>query len=453
VRRLLRLFFLVVLPASLFASCSHGGGSGPPSTIDADCICHDAPAGTYCALPGSVTYCCGGETTTAPGGKGAAPSLGWVTVPDDYCVHYFAHVTEARQLRFAPGGELFVAAPSTPTAGGAVGGPGAVVVFFDDDHDGYADGDSLPHNDGTSQNLTVFTYVTSVQGLMFTPGWFYFQNGTQIMKVPYAKGQRAIAGNAESVVDVSAANGMYVSDDHWPKTLDMADDGTIYLGNGGDQAQDCDPDVFPRPFTGGILKIDGTPGGSPVARGFRNAIAIRCERGKGLCFSTELALDGSECSGGREKLVPIRQGDDWGFPCCATANTPYELVSGSPNCADVAQETVSFVVGDTPFNFDFETGVWPAPYTHDIFVTLHGAVGSWIGARIVAIPTQSNGMPVPSSDLGTSSFVDFAKGWDDGAQDHGRPAAIAFSSDGRAFIADDVVGNIFWVAPKTLKTP
>jgi glucose/arabinose dehydrogenase len=453
VRHLFRLVLFGALPASFFASCSHGGGSSPPPTIDANCECNDPVPGTFCSLAGSTSYCCGGETKTVPGGMSAAASLAWLTLPDGFCAHYYAHVTEARQLRFAPGGELFVAAPSTPTAGGAEGGPGAVVVLFDDNHDGYADGDALQHADGSPQNLTVFTSVASVQGLMFTPGSFYFQNGTEIMKVAYATGQRTLSGTPESVVDVSLANGMYVSDDHWPKTLDVADDGTIYLGNGGDQEQLCNPSVFPRPFTGGVLKIDGTPGGTPVARGFRNAIAIRCERGKGLCFSTELALDGSECAGGREKLVPIRQGDDWGFPCCATANTPYGSVSGSPNCSEVAQETVSFVVGETPFNFDFEPGTWPTAYKNDILVTLHGAVGSWIGARIVAIPTQANGMPVPSSDLGSSTFTNFATGWDDGMQDHGRPAAIAFSSDGRAYIADDVLGNIFWVAPRTLKTP
>ena len=171
---------------------------------------------TFCDLPGSVLFGSGGSVTIVAGGVNA-PSLSWLKLPSGFCAHYFAHADEVRQLRVAPGGELFVAAPSTPTAGGASGGPGAVVVFFDDNHDGYADGDSLPHSDGSAQNLTLFTSVASVQGLMFTPGFFYFQNGTQIMKVAYTTGQRGLKGTAESVVDVSMANGMYVSSDHWPK--------------------------------------------------------------------------------------------------------------------------------------------------------------------------------------------------------------------------------------------
>ena len=72
---------------------------------------------------------------------------------------------------------------------------------------------------------------------------------------------------------------------HWPKPLDVADDGTIYVGNGGDQAEPCDP---AHPFHGGILELDGSPGGSPVAKGFRNPIAVRCPRGHNLCFAIEL---------------------------------------------------------------------------------------------------------------------------------------------------------------------
>jgi glucose/arabinose dehydrogenase len=414
---------------------------------------------TFCDLPGSVLFGAQGPTTVVAGGEDA-PSLSWLTLPSGFCAHYFAHVDTVRQLRFAPGGELFVASPSTPTAGGAPQGLGAIVVLFDDNHDGYADGDVLPHSDGSPQNLTLFqSGLTSTQGIMFAPGLFYYQDstngesppgGTAIKRIPYKTGQRAASGTPELVANIT----IYESTVHWPKTLDVADDGTIFVGNGGDQEQVCNASVFPRPFTGGILKIGGAGdplGGTPVAKGFRNAIAVRCQHGHDLCFSTELALDGSGGEGGREKVVPIRQGDDWGFPCCATTGVPYGDISGTPNCSSVATEPVSFVIGDTPFGLDFETGVWPAPFTNNIMVTLHGAVGSWIGARVVAIPIQSNGMPVTSSDLGTSTLVDLATGWDDGALDHGRPAAIAFSSDGRAFIGNDVDGDIFWIAPASLK--
>jgi glucose/arabinose dehydrogenase len=473
---------LLAVPVVVFASCSNGGsvvagkdgGDGGASdgsavdravTRDVDIIEVAPPptdgsvSATYCNMPGSFIYTADGISVVT-GGKSDAPSLAWLSLPAGFCAHYFAHVGTARQVRVAPGGELFVASPSSPTAGGAPIGLGAIVVLADDNHDGYADGDSLPHTDGSTQSLPLFlSGLPSTQGIAFAPGFFYYQDlssgealpgGTAIKRIPYKSGQRTAKGTPEKIADIS----IYTSSVHWPKTLDIADDGTIYVGNGGDQAEECNSAVFPRPFAGGVLKIGGgnPVGGTPVTSGFRNPISVRCQHGHNLCFTTELALDGSGGAGGREKVVPIRQGDDWGFPCCATANVPYDDVGGSPNCGSVAKEPVSFVIGDTPFGIDFETGVWPAPYKNNIFVTLHGAVGSWIGARVVAIPTDSNGMPVPSSDLGSSSFNDFAIGWDNGMLAEGRPAAIAFSSDGRAFVANDVDGDIFWIAPVGLKT-
>ena len=327
---------------------------------------------------------------------------------------------------------------------GAPAGLGAVVVLFDDNGDGFADGDILAHADGSPQKLTVFTQVASTQGLMFASGSFYYQDGIHIMKVPYTSGQRAIMGTPKSVVDVT----IYEDGTHWPKTLDIADDGTIYVANGGDQSELCHSSQFPRPFHGGILQIDGTRGGTPIARGLRNPIAVRCQKGHDLCFAAELALDGSGSNGGREKIIPIHKGDDWGFPCCATTNQPYSTVTGgTPNCGSVASEQVALLIGDTPFGIDFEPGTWPAPYTKNMLVTLHGQVSTWTGARVLAVPMQSNGLPETSSDIGSGTVPDFATGWDDGSHAHGRPAAITFSSDGRAFIANDQPGDIFWVAP------
>jgi hypothetical protein len=121
----------------------------------------DGPtAPTFCDLPGSLIFGTHGTTLIAEG-NAAAPSLTWLTLPPGFCVHYFAHVNLTRQIRFAPGGELFVASPSTPTAGGAgstpgTAGLGAIAVLVDENHDGYADGDAFPHGDGSPQKLALF---------------------------------------------------------------------------------------------------------------------------------------------------------------------------------------------------------------------------------------------------------------------------------------------------------
>jgi glucose/arabinose dehydrogenase len=165
-------------------------------------------------------------------------------------------------------------------------------------------------------------------------------------------------------------------------------------------------------------------------------------------------MDYSAGEGGREKLVPIRQGDDWGFPCCHTRNTPFPDVSPAPDCSTTTPEDVSFVIGDTPFAFDFEPGRWSAPHRLSLFVPLHGVAGTWMGAKVVAIETdKTTGLLKPGTNLNgapSGAMTDFATGWDDGTRSHGRPSDVSFAPDGRMFIANDNNGDIFWVAPLDL---
>ncbi|HZU85393.1 MAG TPA: hypothetical protein VE987_20820, partial [Polyangiaceae bacterium] len=165
--------------------------------------------------------------------------------------------------------------------------------------------------------------------------------------------------------------------------------------------------------------------------------------------------------------------DDWGYPCCATQGLPYSGVvysdtSAVPDCSGVATENASFIIGHTPFGLDFEPGVWPsapidghpgATWNGRAFVTLHGDYGTWSGARVVALALDpATGLPLPASELPSSGtpaddMIDFATGWDDGAQDHGRPGAVVFAPDGRLFIGDDQLGAVVWIAPVDLTRP
>ena len=282
----------------------------------------DAAIADPCSLPGSVQFTASGKVTV-PGGSSGDPSLAFLKLPAGFCVHYFATVPNARQLRFAPGGELFVASPSASTTGGnSAGALDAIVLLPDDNHDGVGD---------APLTFVQFASGSMTQGLLFTPGFFYFQDGTppgtKIMRVPYAAGNREPSAPAEQVADIN----VYTSSLHWPKTMDLADDGTIYVGNGGDQGESC---VSSHPFRGGILKIDpspdgGHPNGVEVAQGMRNPINVKCAQGHNRCFALEfLCSTTSAAQGGRQAIIPIDQGDDWGFPCCATKNTPY---TGNPD--------------------------------------------------------------------------------------------------------------------------
>ncbi len=428
-------------------SAGGDGGTDAPADAPFDVTPVPPPDGSIadpCSLPGSLQFTANG-TVTVPGGDPSWPSLAWLHLPPGFCAHYFGTVGDARKMRFAPGGELFVASPTAGTTGGASSaGLGAIVVLPDDNLDGVAD------TTITFLSFGAFPASTMPTGMLFANGSFYYQDGTppgtSILRMPYVTGDRKPSGPSQQVADIT----VYTSPLHWPKSIDMADDGTIYVANGGDQSESC---VASRPFHGGILKVDPTGanmGGIQVAKGFRNPISVRCVKGHDRCFALELALDYSSTSGGREKLVPIREGDDWGFPCCATANTPYAGMPPGTDCSGVAAETNSFVIGDTPFDLDVEPGKWPGVWQGRAFVVTHGAFGTWVGARMVAIPVDSStGLPTPSTNTGGMEvgMVDFATGWDDQTLSHGRPSSVEFHPDGRLFVGNDNTGVIFWIAP------
>ncbi|MFZ5897151.1 MAG: PQQ-dependent sugar dehydrogenase [Myxococcota bacterium] len=416
---------LLLIGFSLLA-CQSKKGSPPDQSVAGA----DSNGAFFCDLPGSIRFTTSGRSVA---GGVSAGKLDFLRLPNGFCAHYFGNVGNPRQMRFAPGGELFVASPTKGTTGGGANGKQAVVVMPDDDRDGEAD-----------STLVFAGGIPATQGMMFTETHFYYQDLTKILRVPYSSGDRAPSAAPEVVAEFKG----YQSDLHWQKTLDRADDGTIYVGNGSDQGESCDPG---RPFRGGILTLEG----NQVSKGFRNPIAVRCQRGHNLCFAAELAMDYSGNQGGREKLVPIRQGDDWGFPCCHARNVPAPDVTPTPDCSKTTPEDVAFVIGDTPFSFDFEPGKWPDAYREAIFVPLHGVAGTWLGAKVVAVAVdRSTGLPKKASNLDGSpmgGMSDFATGWDDGTRSHGRPAAVTFAPDGRMFVSNDTNGDIFWVAPMELK--
>jgi glucose/arabinose dehydrogenase len=439
---------------SVLTACSEGRPIAPlpydAGNWDALVQADGAPLpGSFCSLPGSVISTQQGNVVV-PGATAATPDLApWLEVPVGFCAHYFATVKTARQLKFAPGGDLFVASPSRSTTGGANNGINGVVVLPDDDHDGVAD-----------SNLVFLDGMTAVQGLMFADGFLYYQDSTTIRRVAFQQGDRTPSASSEMVTPMD----QYWPQDllHWPKVFDKAQDGTIYISNGGSQGDLCDSASAVR---GAVVVLNSDGSTTEVAKGFRNPIALRCEANHNVCLIAELALDYSGSAAGREKIVPLRPGDDWGYPCCATKDTPYVGASYMdthtiPDCSQVAPEEVSFIIGHTPFGLDFETGRWPPPWGGRLFVTLHGVYGSWAGARVVAIALDPRtGLLLPATEFpggdpaNADNMLEFATGWADGRNDHGRPAAIAFAPDGRLFLGDDQAGAVIWIAPMGLMQP
>ncbi len=363
------------------------------------------------------------------------PDLPLAGLPDGFCVRMYASgVASARVMAFAPNGDLFVTAPSVQVPGLAPPGLGQIVVLPDDNHDGLADG-----------TVVFLAGLPTVHGLLFAGGYLYYTVDHAVFRVAYTQGARTYAGPPpEQVADLAAIT---PPNGRWTHTLAQAQDGTVYVSVGEYSSYTCPP----GPRTGVVATI--APGAAPtvVAGGFRNPLFLRCDPAGTRCYAAELSDDGWDPATGvqgREKLVLLRQGDSYGYPCCAGAgaSAPPGRAAGMTDCA-ITAELHAWALHDTPFGMTFEQGHFPAPWRNGFFVGLHGQFLSWQNTKVVWSPVDANGQP-------TGVWHDFLTGWGSSRFGiHGRITDVSFAPDGRLFVTDDEGGKVYWIAHETQAVP
>lgn len=429
------------------AACSTEDSAGP-SAPDAQAPAPDggAPAAT-CTMPdfaaGTGTKYCDLPGADAPG----------LTVPPAFCIREFttSPIREARVLRFAPNGDLFVSAPSANTVGGAFDGPGAIVVLPDDDHDGRADavltyaGPSPSNGAGCAAVESDEASLACVHGLLFDGGYLYYTRSDEVRRFPYAPGERRAPGAAGELV--AKLGGASIPDVRWTHTLERTKDGSLWVSRGRGDTSACSAEEMTRGAVFALHVEAGMPlplAPDLVADGFRNPMYLRCSPSScGECYASELSGDDWDGIGGREKLALLeKKGESWGYPCCVGAGEPAPS-AGAVGCAAVGRELVAIPLHDTNFGLDFERGAFPAPYRHGVFIALHGVFTSFGGTGVVWLATDPTTLrPVGQPEM-------FASGFSPG----GRATDVAFAPDGRLFVADDTTGKIYWIAPRTLASP
>ncbi len=366
---------------------------------------------------------------TAPTFCGRGVDVAGVTPPAGFCLKLFATLAEPRSLVFAPNGDLFVGAPSSPTPGGASGGPGAIVVLSDDDHDGVAE----PHT--FLARLDAKTTLADVHALALGGGFLSFTTQADVWRTPYVDGQRAATGTPQGF----GLPATFGTGGRWTHGLALSKGGTLYASRGA-YAQ-CGASA------GGEISAVGVGGVmTTVASGLRNPMYMRCHAKDDVCAAMELGEDLE--TGATEKMVVVRPSTSYGYPCCYDNAVPADGVNMA--CGDVTLENATFPLSDTPFGFDWETGGWPAPFTGAIFVALHGSAYStppWQGVRIVYAATD------PTTHAPTQDWQTFLGAFGPSGTVLKRPSDVTFAPDGRLFFADDIAGAIYWMAPVTLMAP
>lgn len=417
------LMFLLAGGAIASASCSSSPSALPPGT---------GGSGTGGAdLPDSGGSGGGGQDADPPAEvpPDSICALGMpikgASLPTGFCARVFAKIDEPRTLTLAPNGDIFVGAPSESTPGGASGGPGAIVVLSDDDHDGVA------------EQATFLNGVGEVHGLAIGGGYLYFTLAADVWRTPYASGQRKETGPREALHLPQTFGG----GGRWTHGLARSVGGQLLASRG--EYGGCGTSMG-----GEISRVDmGTM--TPLARAFRNPMYLRCHPTDEVCAAAELGED--LAIGAVEKFLLIKPNTNYGYPCCFEQNKPANGAATN-TCVDITAEDATFVLSETPFGFDWERGLWPEPHKNGIFVALHGSAYSsppWKGARVVFAPSNS------TTHAPVGDWRDFMEGFalDNGGSPLKRPSDIVFSPDGRMFVADDQGGQVYWIAPASLSAP
>jgi glucose/arabinose dehydrogenase len=307
-----------------------------------------------------------------------------------------------------------------------------VYVLPDDDGDGVAD---------STEPYMSEAQLETIHGIVFKDNELIYSLGDAVFSLPYAPGDRSIAGKAPTMIADLSDRGEV---DRWTHGLAVGSDGSIYVSRGQLDNKTC---PTPNPHSGSVLRIGPTHAmsGDMVISGCRNPMYLRCEPW-GACYAAELSGDDWVGIGGKEKLIELKDGDDYGYPCCIDHNIPRPDIQPAPDCSGTSVSVQSYQLHDTPFGFDWDVAnKWPKPFTGGFFIGFHGSFfDSWQGTRL-AFAHVDEATHHPVGELQT-----FVSGWGQGQGIVGRIADVRFSPDGRLFFTDDQGGGIYWVAPTGL---
>lgn len=354
-----------------------------------------------------------------------------ITVPPAFTITQIAAVPAARELAFAPNGDLYVGTGGESVyivrrAGGENPEPARVYVRIGDAPDaGVAYGNNA-------------LYVGTEHGI-----W------------------RVQDGHPVRIASVRTGNPPPGSDgDVHTSTSVTLDGSTVYASVGSS----CNACVETDPTRASVGKVsDGRY--VTLAVRIRNAIALAVDPSSHALWAADAGQD--ELPAGHpyeffDNVSAHRTPVDYGWPFCYENHR--RKAGASMNCAPVAVPLVVFPPYETPIGAVFYPSsahgryAFPAQYRGGAFVTLHG---SWHGPaqglpgyeppRVVFIPMHAN-KPARSVDWNNAAaqWSDFASGYQYGGTSSriGRPSGIAVGPQGDLFIADDQTGAIYRIRPK-----
>jgi glucose/arabinose dehydrogenase len=376
-------------------------------------------------------------------------------VPDGFSAELVtSELRNARAIRLAPNGDLFVANSMSSS----------VHVL------------RVPAGSGKPSTTTVFASgLQQPFGIAFyplgpNPQWVYIANSNGVIRFRYKNGDLKATGQPERVVDGIP----WVH--HWTRDIVVAPDGNRFyfsVGSGSNAAQD----MFPAPqltehpvprivstvaewakikplgaawdteeFRANILSFD--PNGKNiriVATGFRNCAGITIQPITAQLWCVVNERDSLGDNTPFDYATHVVEGAFYGWPWYYIgAHQDPRHPGERPDLKDkVTVPDVFMQAHSAPLQIVFYQGnSFPAEYKGSAFVAMHG---SWnrskrTGYKVVRLLFDAAGKPTGEyEDFMTGLVVSDAQVW-------GTPVGVAVASDGSLFVTEDANGTIWRVS-------
>ena len=382
----------------------------------------------------------------------ARPAGASLKVPPGFAVTEFAHgLTNPRQIRVAPNGDIFVAESDSDRVRVLRAADGAATPSVDQVFAG-----------GLDQPFGIAFYPPGP-----APQYLYVANNNSIVRFPYGPGALKPLGKPEVVVArLTPSTG-----GHWTRDVAFSPDGRrmfVSIGSGSNDAEGLAPlsEAARTAWQNGhglgaawgaeenkadVLAFSpegGTP--HPYATGLRNCVSLALEPKTGVPWCVTNERDGLGDDLPPDYATAVREGGFYGWPWYYIGGHEDPRHKGArPDLA--TQVTVPDVLlqpHSAPLGIAFydppkgAPAAFPEQYRGSAFVALHG---SWnrskrTGYKLVRLPLK-DGVP-------DGSYRDFLTGFvanDDGVW--GRPVGVAVAHDGALLMTEDGNGTIWRIAP------
>ena len=346
-------------------------------------------------------------------------------VPAGFSVSaFFTGLTNPRELRTAPNGDVFVAESQA----------GRIRII------------RAPASAARAQQDSIFAQgLDRPFGIAFyppgpDPHYVYVANTDSVVRFPYQSGDLKASGGPETIIANLPHNG-----GHWTRSLAFSPDGKTLYVSVGSSSNDADNGELAEAGRADILAFDPDGGNKRVfASGLRNAVDLAVLSESGVLVASVNERDGLGDDLPPDYLTRVTQGGFYGWPWFYIGDhpDPRHLHEHDELADRVLIPDLLIQPHSAPLGIAVYTGrQFPEEYRGDVLVALHGSWNRAIrtGYKLIRV-RMKDGAP-------TGIYEDFLVGFltPDGDV-WGRPVGVTVAGDGALIMSDDATGTLWRIA-------